>query len=139
MKIEESKRKVKPKKSKLGFTLLELMVGIGLFTFALFPTMLMLGDALALGKFAENRNIAMNEARRVVEDIRQLADTDGLSALVGASWSGTVLPSENISVTDSNGVALANDDDPQSVQVTVSWSEKGKTVSYSVETLVTER
>jgi len=126
-------------KGKKGFTLLELTVGIAIFTFALFPMMLVLSQSLTFGTFANNRTIAMNEARRVVEDIRRVTDTNGLANLVGMTWSGTVLPSESISVTDLSGNALQNNANPLPVRVTISWGEKGKTTLYQVDTKVTQR
>ncbi len=131
--------KKKEKKTKKGFTLLELMVGISIFTFALFPMMMMLSQSLTFGSTTANRTIALNEARRVTEDIRRVADTNGLVSLVGMSWTGTSLPSETIAVTDSSGNALQNNADPLPVRVTISWSEKGKTSLYRIQTLVTQR
>ena len=129
----------KRKKSKTGFTLIELMAGIALFSFALFPMMMLLSQSLTFGTFANNRAIAMNEARRVMEDVRRVADTNGLASLVGMSWSGIVLPSESISVTDLSNNALQNNADPLPVRVTISWSEKGKTTLYRIDTKVTQR
>ncbi len=137
--MKRTRGKTGSNSAKKGFTFLELMVGISIFTFALFPMMLMLTQSLAFGTMAGNRTIAMNEARRVMEDIRRVADTNGLASLVGMSWTGTSLSSETISVTDSSGNALQNNADPLPVRVTVSWSEKGKTTLYRIQTLVTQR
>ena len=126
-------------KEKKGFTLLELTVGIAIFSFALFPMMMVLSQSLTFGTFANNRAIAMNEARRVTEDIRRVADTNGLASLIGMTWSGTVLPSESISVTDLSNNPLANNADPLPVRVTISWGEKGKTTLYRIDTKVTQR
>ena len=127
------------KKSKKGFTLIEMMAGIALFSIALFPMLMVLSQSLTFGTFANNRTMAMNEARRVIEDIRRVTDTNGLSSLVGMTWSGTSLSSETISVTDLSNNALQNNADPLPVRITITWSEKGKTTLYRVETLVTKR
>ena len=129
----------KSNSKKKGFTLLEVMFGISLFAMALFPIMMVLAQSLTFGSYANNRAIAMNEARRVVEDIRRVADTSGLNALIGKSWSGTVLPSETISVTDLFNNLLQNNADPLPIRATIVWTEKGKTTSYRVETMVTDR
>ena len=129
----------KRKKSKTGFTLVELMAGIALFSFALFPMMMLLSQSLTFGTFANNRTIAMNEARRVVEDIRRVADTNGLAGLVGMSWTGSAITGETVSVTDLSNNSLQNNADPLPVRVTITWPEKGKTTIYRVETLVTQR
>ena len=116
-----------------------MMAGIALFSIALFPMLMVLSQSLTFGTFANNRTMAMNEARRVIEDIRRVTDTNGLSSLVGMTWSGTSLSSETISVTDLSNNALQNNADPLPVRITITWSEKGKTTLYRVETLVTKR
>ena len=139
MKILKKQRIQKSGLKKAGFTLLEVMFGIFIFVLALFPMMIILGQSLTFGTFSNNRTIAMNEARRVVEDIRRIADTNGLSALVGVSWTGAVLPGEAISVTDLLNSALQNNADPLPVRVTIVWTEKTRSCSYRVETMVTDR
>ena len=122
-----------------GFTLIEMMAGIALFSFALFPMLMLLSQSLTFGTFANNRTIAMNEARRVVEDIRRVADTNGLASLVGMTWTGTSLPNATISVTDFSDNALQNNANPLSVRVAINWTDKGKAAAYRVDTLVTPR
>ena len=139
MKTREKRASLKHGSKKRGFTLLEVMFGISLFALALFPTLTILGQSLTFGSYANNRAIAMNEARRVIEDIRRIADTSGLSALVGQTWTGTSLTGEGISVSDLSNNPLQNNADPLPIRVTVTWTEKGKTTSYRVETMVTDR
>ena len=118
---------------------MELMIGIALFSIALFGIMLLLSQSLALGKFSNNRIVAVNEARRVIEDIRHTADTNGLtgvSATFPNGWAQNLstLPSGTATLT-----YLQNSVDPLPIRVTVNWAEKGKSAAYSVETLVTKR
>ena len=127
-----------------GFTLMELMIGVGLFAIVLFGIMLLIGESLALGKFSNHRTVAMNEARRVIEEIRQVADQNDLATVVStnwATWADTVnaLPSETTTVTDLQGNPLQNNVDPLQIRVTVSWTEKGKISAYAVDTMVTKR
>ena len=139
MKKQTKIKKLGSKRSKRGFTLLETVMGMGLFATALFGILMVLVESLAFGKYAQDRTIAIHEARRVVEDIRRIADTSGLASLVGASWTSSELPSETISVTDFSNQALQNNADPLSVRVNIGWNEKGRTNNYQVETLVTQR
>ena len=129
----------KSSSKKRGFTLLEVMCGISLFALALFPTLTVLAQSLTFGTYANNRAIAMNEARRVIENMRRIADTSGLDALIGLTWTGTSLTGEGISVSDLSNNALVNNTDPLPIRVTVTWTEKGKTTLYRVETMVTDR
>lgn len=126
-------------KRNLGFTLVEIMFGISLFVLALFPLLSVLGQSLSFGTYANNRAIAMNEARRVMEDVRRVADTSGLASVASLSYTGTALPGEAISITDLSGNPLTNNANPLPLQVTVNWTEKSRTVQYRVVTMVTER
>lgn len=129
-----------------GFTLMELMIGIGLFTIALFGAMSVLSESLSFGKFSESRTLAMNEVRRVAEEIRRLADTGGLASVVNNNWAAwtaqnlsNTLDNETVMVTDFQDNPLQNNANPLPVRVRVNWTEKGKVTTYVVDTLVTKR
>lgn len=133
-------------RTKKGFTLVEMMIGSVLFATALFGLMFVIGESLALGKAAENRTIALNESRRVLEEIRNVANTSGLATVASTNWTtwatanlSNTLANESTAVTDLNGNALVNNADPLPVRVTTNWTEKGKTTVYTVDTLVTQR
>lgn len=133
-------------KSLTGFTLMELMIGVSLFSIALFGMMMLLGASLALGKFSNDRTIAMNETRRVIEEIRHVADTNGLIAVAGTNWTAwanqnlnNVLDNQVTMVTDLQGNPLQNNADPLPIRIRMDWTEKGKATTYSVDTLVTKR
>lgn len=125
---------------------MELMIGISLFAIALFGVLMVLGESMALGKLSGNRTAAVNETRRVVEEIRRLADANGLASVVGRDWTawaaqnlGNTLSNQNTTVTNLQGGALPLNTDPLPVRVTVSWTERGKSTVYRVDTLVTSR
>ena len=126
-----------------GFTLIEVMAGMGLFTFALLGLLALLAQSLEFGDFSKNRMIAINEIRQVVEDIRRVADTSDLDGVASTTFDTTlsddVLKSGAITVTDLDGDPLVNNADPLPILITITWNEKGRTVSYSVVTQVTER
>ena len=135
------KRKIDGRKQE-GFTLMELMVGISLFALALFPVMTVLANSLAFGKFSENRVLAMNQTRRTIENIRRVSDASGLATVVSTNWNqnlSSVLTGGNLTVTDLSGNPLQNNADPLPIRVGVTWTEKGKTAAYRIETKVTQR
>ncbi|MBI4395082.1 MAG: hypothetical protein HY583_02680 [Candidatus Omnitrophica bacterium] len=143
--MKKQKRKENIRK-KAAFTLIELTIGISLFTLALFGIIALLGDSLAFGKLSGSRLIVMNETRRVLEEIRRVADTGGLSQVASDNWTNwasqnlnNTLTSQNVAVTDTSGNALINNADPLPVRVTMTWTEKGKINTYSVDTMVTKR
>ncbi len=136
------------KKNELAFTLIEVMFGVAIFAIALFGVMMTLGYSLTMSTFSDNRAIAMNKAQRVIEELRRVADTNGLAALQATAnnnWTTftnpnlnnttSTLDSENITVTAPNGWAA----DPVSIRVSVNWAEKGKNTVYAVDTMVTDR
>lgn len=143
------KQKTKLKKrNEKAFTLIEVMFGVAIFAIALFGVMMTLGYSLTMSTFADNRAIAMNKAQRVIEELRRVADINGLAALPATAnnnWTTftnpnlnnttSTLDSENITVTAPNGWAV----DPVSIRVLVTWNEKGKNTVYAVDTMVTDR
>lgn len=124
-----------------GFSLIEIVVAIGIFAVAVLGTIALMGQTLAFGKYSSNQTIAHNEARRVMENIRRVTDLSGLSALAGTNFNETLssLPSATVSVTDLSGSPLSNNADPLPVQITVSWSEKGQVKNYILKAKVTQR
>ncbi|GEM_PF-6473863 len=128
---------------KKGFTLIEVMVAIGIFAIALLGTLALMGDSMAFGKYSDNRTIAANQARRVLENVRRVADSSGLATVASTNFnetlSNTILRSGTIAVTDLSGNALTNNADPLPVRVTVSWTQKGQTLTYILNTMVTQR
>ncbi|OGW80895.1 MAG: hypothetical protein A3G33_05795 [Omnitrophica bacterium RIFCSPLOWO2_12_FULL_44_17] len=131
--------------SKTGFTLMETVIAIGLFAIALFGILSLIDSSLSLGEFSENRSKAINKARQVMEEVRTVIENNGLSITHGAdSWAtwisaniSSTIPSEQISVTFP-GVS-GTIPNPLPVKVNVSWSEKGKMITHSVEALMTNR
>ena len=133
------------KKTNLGFTMMETLMAISLFGLALFGTLELITVALASGKFSENRTIALNDMRLILERIRTEAETNGLAGVTGTNWTTWAnqnlcnpvcdLEGENTTVTYPQGVT----GDPLAIQVTINWTEKGKASQYIVDTMVTKR
>ena len=133
------------KKTEVGFTMIETLTAISLFGLALFGTLELISVALASGKFSQNRAIAMNDSRLVLEQIRTEAETNGLTGVTGTNWTTWAnqnlcnpacdLAGENTVVTYPQGTA----GDPLAVRVTLNWTEKGKASRYIVDTMVTKR
>ena len=132
------------KSAEKGFTLIEVMAGMGLFAFALLGLLALMAQSLEFGHFSSNRTIAINEIRQTIEDIRRVADVSGLTTVRSTNFDETLsdstLKSGSITVTDTSGNALSsNSSDPLPVRIKITWSEKGKTTSYTVDTKVTKR
>lgn len=134
---------MKHNNSAKGFTLVEVMVAIGIFAIALFGTMALMGQSMALGKYTSNQTIAANEARRVLENVRRVADASGLATVASTNFSetlsSTTLASGTVAVTDLSGNTLTNNANPLAVRVQVTWTQKGQTLNYKLDTMVTQR
>ncbi|OGW80902.1 MAG: hypothetical protein A3G33_05760 [Omnitrophica bacterium RIFCSPLOWO2_12_FULL_44_17] len=128
---------------------METVFAIGLFGIALISLLTAIDYSLAMNKFAQNRSIAIQQVERVIERVRRKVNAIGLSdadevaykicttseAIGNYAINSTLLPWE--SFNDNlcpNGVS-----DPLPIKVTVSWTEKNRTVSHSVETKMTQR
>ncbi len=122
---------------------MEVMVAISVFAIALFGTMALMGQSMAFGKNANAQTIATNEAKRVLENVRRVADASGLAVVASTNFnetlSSTTLQSGTIAVTDLSGNTLTNNADPLPLRVTVSWAENGRTLTYNLDTMVTQR
>ncbi len=145
---------------KKGFTLPE--VAISLLIFALAMTVLVGIYAGFASLTWSNRNLtqALNDARVVMEQIRDTSAGGGLAAVTGTDWAAWVassaggnltdpltrtnpspLPAEAIQVqyTSVWGDPEQPGADPLPVIVRVDWQERGRNRSAMVNTLVTRR
>jgi type II secretory pathway pseudopilin PulG len=130
------------KDSEKGFSLVETVVGIGLFAVALFGIVSLIAFSLNMSDFSQNRMDAADHGRRVLEGIRKEIDRNTISTARAISdWPAQVglsplpLDGESVIVTISDPFTS----DPVEVKVTIMWTEKGKSVSYDVNTLMTDR
>lgn len=131
------------KKPLAGFTLVEVMIAIGVFAIALLGTLALIGQSMSFGKYANDRTIATNEARRVIENVRRIADVSGLATVASTNFAenlnNNTLQGGKVAVTDLSGNPLTNNADPLPIRVIVSWTQKGQILTYSLDTMVTQR
>ena len=121
-------------RKEAGFTLVEALATMGLCTLALLTLVGALHYTLNLNTYSKDRLIAMNDARRVAEQVRNAADVS-LSSVATTSYTGflsNALASESISVT-------ASGTDPLTVTITINWVEKNRNESFQFVTKVTKR
>ena len=125
-----------------GFTLIELMITMVVVVLVIVGFM---GANFAIQRSSEaaySRTVALQDANRVIEAMRNLAASGTFPTNVTGTYSdgGTVsgfsnLTSETVTVSYANSSA-----NPLDATVTVSWSENGvRTVSTSLRTYITQR
>ena len=127
-------------KGEKGFSLVEAILTVGLCSIAMLMLIGAICYSLFLNAETKNRLVALNEARRVVEQVRRVADTYGLTGAGSVTspnvpWNSyiqNILTNETVQVTTSGT-------DPLSVIVTIGWLEKARSQSLHLTTKVTNR
>lgn len=123
-----------------GFTLMEVMMSVGIFTPA---SLMLLGAFLGSAHLSEsNRNLtrAMNDGRVVLEAIRQTS-SNGLATVRATDWRNWAL-SNGLNSLGSESVVVTFPDpaaDPMPVTMQVQWQEQRRTKSIFIQSLITRR
>ncbi len=123
-----------------GITLVEILVTIVLATLAIFTFVGGIHSTVVTNLNSQQRLVALNDARCVVEAVRVTANANGLVGLGSVTspttpWSdylSNLLPTETVQV-------ITSGTDPLKVIITVGWTEKNRNESLSLTTQVTKR
>lgn len=129
-------------KNEKGFTFVEVMITMVVVVLVLLGYMGANMNIQHASEAAYQRTVALQDANRVVELIRNVAATGQFPANVTTAYPGgaavggfTNLPGERVFVAYRNQAA-----DPLDVTVTVSWLENGvRAVNTAIRTYVTQR
>ncbi len=123
-----------------GFTLIEVVVSMLVFAISMVGLAGFYLGSARLGEGERNLTQATNDARIVMEAIRDVSAA-GLATVTATNWTNwatanglTSLPAEVTTVTYANPAA-----DPLSVTVQVSWQERNRARMSVLSTLVTRR
>lgn len=125
-----------------GFTLIEVVITVGVVGFALVSY---LGANYAIEKASEGayqKSVAVQDAQQVIEHMRSLAQTGTFPGNVTATYPNnatlltyTNLNGESINISYANATA-----DPLDVTVTVTYNQNStRAISNSIRTLITQR
>lgn len=140
------------REGRRGFTLLELMVTAGILVVSLLALLATYISLAALIESSRNTTVAINDANRVIEQMRNSAATS-FTSMVSTNWTGWASSNGANTLTDeqvgfcyynlngtlifcSNGSTSAN---PVQVNINVSWTERSRARSEQVVTLITNR
>lgn len=127
---------------KNGFSLIELMIAAAIFIVALMPLLMLFINYIVFMESCRNRIIASNDARYILEDIRDTTPFTNDNVITNfpqeTDLSGNIGPQkltdETIFVNYANPTA-----DPLPILVTVNWQERTKPRNLTVTTLMTQR
>ncbi len=130
-----SMHKLRLNKNK-GFSLLELMIGVGILVVAVAGILAFYVACFNLTEGSRSLTVAMHDATKLMERIRvtnfsDIQTTDWAAWMVSEGGFDT-LPNESI------GVAFANSD-PIQIDITVSWTDKGRIKTKTLTSLISQR
>lgn len=129
---------------KLGFTILELMIGVVVLVIALVGLIAAYIGCFTLNNSARNLTIAINDAQCVIEEIRDVNIPANIVTEDWTAWAANDPPAgggcnrldnEAIAVTYPSGTEAM----PLEILVTVTWTEKNRQRSTRAATLLSER
>jgi len=122
-----------PVRTERGFSFLELMVGVTVLLLILGGLIGGAAGTSLLAETARDRNVAMNDARQVME---QISDT-AFSAITTTDWSAwaTANGCTNLSAEQVQVALAVLAADLLQVTATVSWQTKARPMSVSLVTL----
>lgn len=118
----------------LGFTLVELIVTIGLIVIALFSYFAAL-KTITLTRFAQHQALSYQVALKKVEELKSLpfSSLPSSGPFTDSALSVLSQPQANLTINDYNGSAQLKE-----ITVTISWQETNKTKTVELKTLLTE-
>ncbi len=122
---------------KKGFTLLELICAVAILITALVGLLSSYAGCFNLVQSSTNTSIAVNEAQRIMEEMRRRNLTD----IVNEKWQDWV-EDEGCNCLNKEKIIVGYLDktaDPLQISVKVSWKEKKRTRNVELVTLLTER
>lgn len=132
----------RPKNTKNGFTLLELLIAAAILTGTVLGFLMFFYASLLLMETNRNTIVAVNDAKAILEQIRE---TDPFSAAnVAATYPASTDLIALVGPQKLNGETIyvaypSGSSDPLRIVVTVNWSEKTLSRSVSLTTLMTQR
>lgn len=129
-------------KNQAGFTLIEIMIAMCVSVVAILGFITAVTSIRQSSEGAYERTIALQDANRVIEQMRDAATSGTFPDNVTASYpnNGTVsgfsnLTSEQVTVAYANSTA-----NPLDVTVTVTWLEHGRrSMTKAIRTYITQR
>lgn len=121
------------KSQKSGFTLLEVLIALILFTVGVIAVAGFFSSGLFASSDAENTAIAMNLAQRRMEEIKNFTFANVVDE-AKAAVSGFTGFEREVTVSDPSGAPTIAD--LKDVTVTVYWDVKADEVSVSLRTLI---
>jgi Tfp pilus assembly protein PilV len=123
-----------------AFTLIELLISLLVMVVASLGILLMFINNALLLENSRNTTIAINHIQTVMEEIRRVGSTslDNVTSTNWTTWASSkglnTLTDESIQVSISDASA-----DPLDVTVTVSWKDKKRSRTLSMQMAVAQR
>ena len=133
---------------KSGLSLMEVLFAIAILATVLLAVGNGFDKSATSSVSARNQILAMEDTKRILEQVRMVADSSGLATVKdqdywsnvnGNGWLQTTTFSNLTGATHTIVFPDGTTQDPLHVRANVNWQEKNGTRSYSLDTLVTNR
>lgn len=133
-----------------GTTLMEVLFALAIFAIIMVSVAGAFNFGSSMNVTAKNKILVVNDAKKIMEQARMIADSISLNAVTdadywknisGTGWlqtetfSSSALPSINMSISFPEGTS----GDPLYVLVTITWLEKTTTKTYQLHNKITQR
>jgi Tfp pilus assembly protein PilW len=130
-----------------GFSVVEFEIGLGICVIALSGILGLVHQSLGMKNLSNDRVVAMDDTRRVMEQVRHEIERNGVPTTValGATqdWSQHILngPNNTTRLTNETVTVLSQNDgnDPLHVRVRINWEDQGKPAQFEVNSIMTQR
>lgn len=121
-------------KNNRGFTLIELVITIGLMVVALFSYFVVL-QTVASTRFLKHQTLSYQVALKKVEELKSLpfSSLPSTGPFTDSALSVLSQPQANLTISNYGGSAQLKE-----ITVTISWQEMNKTKTVELKTLLTE-
>jgi len=129
---------------------MEVLLALFIFAIILVSVASAFNFGAAMNAVARNKILATNDAKKIMEQVRMIADSLGLAAVTDADYWENVngtgwLQTETFSSSALNDIDMSVSfpdnptEDPLHVLVTISWTEKNGAKTYQLHNKITRR
>lgn len=136
---------IKMFKSDKGFTMPEMLISSAVLATAILSTTFSILNLSDMSELSREKIVAMADANRVIEAMRDTANTS-MTTLRTTDWDAwhqaNVENQKGVNellLTNEQVVTAISAADPAQVTLTLSWQHKRRTYQYQVITLITDR
>ena len=117
-----------------GFTFLELLIAVCILAVSIVGLLALYSQCMFLSQRAQSMTVATSHAEYVLEQIHRTA----FASIASTNWT-TWAQGAGLNTLSGEAISVSvSGTDPLDITVTVSWNERGRTLSQTFNTKVTQ-